>query len=222
MLNGLDPGQIRAESKSQLSQLGFPELPPHYPILFEPGETPGLRLANDIAARAAALNVVVNRALRMPSALAVQWVEANDLRSRFTASEWEMVLGRREADAFARRIEALWALAWCIGLGDQIDPRRYCGNGLAAALPDMRRGERYSDWTGRAAIREPQFDPVLKALDLYFCLHWGVAEAALRRQQSPGLVEGYVIEERRHGLEWVVMLTGESGDEDWDAIDLST
>jgi hypothetical protein len=222
LLNGLDPAQIRAESKSQLSQLGFPALPSHYPILFEPDETPRVRPADKIAARAAALNVVVNRGLRMPSALAVQWVESNDLRSQFTASEWEMVLGRRDAAAFTTRIEALWALAWCMGLGDHIDPRRYCGDGLAAALPDLRRSERFSDWTARAPIREPQFGPVLRALDLYFCLHWAVAEAALRHQRSPGVVEGYVIEERRRGLEWVVIMTGENGAEDWDSIDLST
>jgi hypothetical protein len=218
----LDPFDVRAHSVVSLETLGFPLLPPHYPVLFEPEEDIRLRTADEIRARAAALNVVVNRAMRMPSKLAVSWTEANALVESFTGAEWEFVNRPGGDRRFARRIEALWALSWSLGLGEHLDPARYCAETLAASLPDLKRNEPYVDWVTRTSVREPVLDQVVQALDLYFCLHWGVADATLRHERIPGVVEGYVIEQRRWALEWVVLKPEDDSGEDWEGIDLST
>jgi hypothetical protein len=218
----LDPFDVRAHSVISLESLGFPGLPAHYPVLFEPEEDIRLRTAEEIRARAAALNVVVNRAMRMPPKLAVSWAETNALLESFTGAEWEFVSQPGDDRRFAPRIEALWALSWSLGIGEHLDPARYCGETLAASLPDLKRNEPYVDWVKRTAVREPVVDQMVQALDLYFCLHWGVADAKLRHQRTPGVVEGYVIEQRRWALEWVVLKPEDDSSEDWEEIDLST
>jgi hypothetical protein len=218
----LDPFDVRAHSVISLESLGFPGLPAHYPVLFEPEENIRLRTAEEIRARAAALNVVVNRAMRMPPKLAVSWAETNALLESFTGAEWEFVSQPGGDRRFAPRIEALWALSWSLGIGEHLDPARYCGETLAASLPDLKRNEPYVDWVKRTAVREPVVDQMVQALDLYFCLHWGVADAKLRHQRTPGVVEGYVIEQRRWALEWVVLKPEDDSSEDWEEIDLST
>jgi hypothetical protein len=218
----LDPFDVRAHSVISLESLGFPGLPAHYPVLFEPEENIRLRTAEEIRARAAALNVVVNRAMRMPPKLAVSWAETNALLESFTGAEWEFVSQPGDDRRFAPRIEALWALSWSLGIGEHLDPARYCGETLAASLPDLKRNEPYVDWVKRTAVREPVVDQMVQALDLYFCLHWGVADAKLRHQRTPGVVEGYVIEQRRWALEWVVLKPEDDSSEDWEEIDLST
>jgi hypothetical protein len=218
----LDPFDVRAHSVISLESLGFPGLPAHYPVLFEPEENIRLRTAEEIRARAAALNVVVNRAMRMPPKLAVSWAETTALLESFTGAEWEFVSQPGDDRRFAPRIEALWALSWSLGIGEHLDPARYCGETLAASLPDLKRNEPYVDWVKRTAVREPVVDQMVQALDLYFCLHWGVADAKLRHQRTPGVVEGYVIEQRRWALEWVVLKPEDDSSEDWEEIDLST
>lgn len=218
----LDPLDVRAHSVVSLEGLGFPVLPPHYPVLFEPKEDIRLRTAEEIGARAAALNVVVNRAMRMPPEVAVSWAEANGLVGSFTGAEWEFASQPGDDRRFAPRIEALWALSWSVGIGEHLDPARYCGETLAASLPDLRRNEPYLDWLKRTSFREPVLDQMIQALDLYFCLHWGIADTTLRHQRTPGVVEGYVIEQRRWALEWVVLKPEDDAGEDWEKIDLST
>jgi hypothetical protein len=68
----------------------------------------------------------------------------------------------------------------------------------------------------QARLLEPQL--ILDALDLQYRLHWHVRQARLDGQQLlPGL-DGGVISERHHALNWLVRFE----DRDWDDVDTPT
>ena len=59
---------------------------------------------------------------------------------------------------------------------------------------------------------------ILDALDLHYRLHWYVRQMKLDGQEPPPGLEGGVIQERHHALNWLVRFE----DRDWDDVDTPT
>ena len=111
-----------------------------------------------------------------------------------------------------------------IGVGEDLDPGRYCGEGLAAWLPDIGAGESFVDWQGRAGVRPRPAAEVAALLDLHYCLDWGHVQALMNDEPSPGATLPYVIGQRRWALEWAVTFRGpyHQAPPRWDEVDLAS
>jgi hypothetical protein len=125
---------------------------------------------------------------------------------------------------FALHLEAVFALAWVLGIALDLDPLLPSPQGLMERLPDLPGGETYAGWRSRTltAPREPR--EVAALLDLYYCLDWAYLAAERDHAGLPGELDSNAIGQRRWALEWVVVFTGPYHDEPpgWEGIDLST
>jgi hypothetical protein len=118
---------------------------------------------------------------------------------------------QRDVVLFAWRYEGVFLLEWALGLtADLPFPERICDvpktvQALIATWPD--------DLLKRAKLREPAL--ILDALDLHYRLHWYVRQARLDGKEPPPGLDGGVIQERHHALNWLVRFE----DRDWDDVD---
>jgi hypothetical protein len=219
-----DPVAIRDATLEDLADLGFPPPPEGYPLVWEPGDQVSLRPVAEIEARAAVLNTVLGASFGAPPASTAGWLEANGLRGHVTEPEWRfMTLGEGPAELYGLHIEALWALAWLLGVADELDPSQYCGDGLALWLPDTDT-ESFADWQLRSRSVPRLAEEAAVLLDLHYCLDWGHVQALMDGTPSPGATQPYVVGQRRWALEWAVVFTGPYHEPPvpWDEVDLSS
>jgi hypothetical protein len=219
-----DPRQIRKASLEELHRLGLPLPPPNFPLVWDPGDAVELRPLAEIEARAAVLNVVLGRCFGMPPDLAMQWLLDAGLADRLTGPERQLVAaGEGDPMIFGLHLEAVFALAWVLGIALDLDPMRPSPPGLVERLPDLPGGETYAGWLSRTltAPREPR--QAAAVLDLYYCLDWAYLEAERHRTGLPGALDSNAIGQRRWALEWAVVFTGPHHDapQAWDEIDLT-
>jgi len=76
------------------------------------------------------------------------------------------------------------------------------------------------EWGADRLIDEGRPRPageILDALDLHYRLHWAVRQARLDKREPAGL-DGGVILERHHALNWLVRFE----ESDWDDVDTPT
>jgi hypothetical protein len=192
-------------------------------VLWEPLPAYRLQPASELIARAGVLTLVVQRSFGMPDDRAKTWIEENGLTAALAPEETALLAGKGMPEEFRTQVEALWALAWVLGLSDHLDPSEYCGDTLAGSMPDLRKAESLSEWVARADLALRDANETAEMLDLHYCLTWGLADANLNHRAVPGSVEQYVLWERRRALEFALVL----GDEpyqhaDWYEISLDT
>jgi hypothetical protein len=197
--------------------------PATHPLIWEPGDRVSVRPSADIEARMAILNVVLARAFGMPSDLAAAWLRDAHLMERLTGAEWDFVVsGLGDRDVFALHFDALFALAWVIGIAMDLDPMRPSAEGLVGRLPLLPENESFADWRRRTltAPREPV--TAAAALDLYYCLDWAYLESERLGLPLPGPLDSNAVGQRRWALEWAVVRHGpfHGPAPEWDEIDL--
>jgi hypothetical protein len=218
-----DPRLIREGNVADIVELGFPAPPDGFPLVWDAGDRVALRPTGEIEARAAVLNTVIAATLGAPPELTAGWVEANGLRTAATRPEW-LFLSERQgpAELYGLHIEALWALAWLLGVAEELDPSQYCGDGLALWLPDLAEGETFEAWQYRSASEPRPAEEAASLLDLHYCLDWGHVQALMDGRPFPGTTQPYVIGQRRWALEWATVFLGPYHDppQPWDEVDL--
>ncbi|HEX6498307.1 MAG TPA: DUF4272 domain-containing protein [Micromonosporaceae bacterium] len=219
-----DPVAVRAASVEELRRLRLPEPPDGFPLVWEPGDEVDLRPRPELEARAAILTVVLARSFGMPPDEAVGWLYAAGLGDALTEPERQFVTaGDGDEWSFALHLDALYGLAWLLGLTPALHPADPCDDTLVRRFPDLPAGESYQAWLARtlSAVRQP--GEAAAALDLYYCLDWAYLEAERTRQPLPGLIDSNAIGQRRWALEWAVVLRGpfHGAPPGWEEIDLS-
>ena len=219
-----DPYAVRAASLEELGRLGLPLPPPGFPLVWETGDTIELRPTTEIEARAAVLHVVVARCFGMPTEAAMSWLLNARLMAMVTPPEWQFVIGAKgDHRSFVLHHDAVFALAWLLGLGSHLDPTQPPEDRLMTQLPDLPGGESYQNWRSRSLMspRDPVEAVVL--LDLYYCLDWAFQEAERAGFRLPGEIDANAIGQRRWALEWAVILHGPYHDKpaEWEEVDLS-
>ena len=219
-----DPRAVREASLDELARLGLPLPPPAFPLVWEPGDTVELRPVAELEARAAVLHVVVARCFGMPTEAAMSWLLGSHLVELVTPPEWQFVIGAKgDHRSFVLHHDAVFALAWLLGLSRHLDPTVAPDDRLMAQMPDLPAGESFTNWRSRSlvAVRDPIEAAVL--LDLYYCLDWAYQEAEQHGRSLPGEVDSNAIGQRRWALEWAVVFGGPYHDEppEWEEVDLS-
>src|ERR687894_864514 len=145
-----DPRQVRLASVEEMRRLGLPQPPPHFPLVWEPGDEVELRPTAEIEARAAILHVVLARCFGMPAEAAMSWLLGSHLVDQVTPPEWQFVMGGRgDHRSFVLHHDAVYALAWLLGLSKHLDPEQVADDRLVELLPNLPAGETFAEWRSR-------------------------------------------------------------------------
>jgi len=219
-----DPRAVREASLDELERLGLPLPPPGFPLVWELGDAVELRPTIDLEARAAILHVVVARCFGMPTEAAMSWLLGSHLVDLVTPPEWQFVIGAKgDHRSFVLHHDAVFALAWLLGLSRHLDPTAPPEGRLMSQMPDLPSGETFGMWRSRSLVapRDPVEAAVL--LDLHYCLDWAFQEAEQAGLRLPGEIDGNAIGQRRWALEWAIIFTGPYHDKpaEWEEVDLS-
>lgn len=217
------------QARREARRLGV-SVPRHIPVGTAPDEY-AFRSEREVASRSLALDCVNSTAFGLSKEKAALWLTRHDLTSFLTQEETrflqtpdvprkelEAVFAGRpasaEGNAIRVRIEALWALAWALGLVQAVSWDRYCADYLTSLFPDHRGDPDPADFYERAQLRSKE--EILLQADIAVCLHWAVHEAGLGRRAYPFSVRAYVIEQRRRALNWIL------SDAPWDEVPMDT
>jgi len=220
-----DPRAVRTANIDALQRLRLPVPPPQFPLVWEPGDTVALRPTTELEARTAVLHVVLARCFGMPAEPAMSWLLGSHLVETVTPPEWQFVMGGRgDHRSFVLHHDAIFALAWVLGLTNHLDPEAPTDEELMGVLPDLVAGETFAQWRSRNLAAPRDAAEVAAVLDLYYCLDWGHLEAERLGQPLPGLIDANAIGQRRWALEWAVTFHGPYHDPPvgWEEVDLST
>jgi len=220
-----DPHRVRAASIEQLRRLELPTPPPDFPLVWEPGDTVELRPVEELEGRTAILNVVLARCFGMPGEAAMGWLLEAHLLESLTKPEWSFIAtGEGDSRSFQLHLDALYGLAWLLGLVPHLDPKEPAPDTLVGQLPHLPSKETYEAWRARTkrTVRQPPEAAIV--LDLLYCLDWAYIEAERRRVRLPGLIDSNAIGQRRWALEWAVVMRGpyQAPPSGWEEVDLST
>ncbi|HEU4348975.1 MAG TPA: DUF4272 domain-containing protein [Actinoplanes sp.] len=219
-----DSRAVREASLDELGRLGLPLPPSGFPLIWEPGDGVELRPTAQIEARAAVLHVVVARCFGMPAQAAMSWLLGSHLVDLVTPPEWQFVMGAKgDHRSFVLHHDAVFALAWLLGLTRHLDPTAPPEERLMQQMPHLPDGETFEDWRSRSLVAPRDAVEAAVLLDLYYCLDWSFQEAERQGLSLPGEVNGDAIGQRRWALEWAVVFRGPYHDRppDWDEVDLS-
>ncbi len=179
-----------------------------------------LRSAKEVAERALALFVV---ALRAESLATGKEIPVDELRARmplafdYLSPAEKAFLANPDEQAviqFAWRYEALFVLLWALGVFEEMPfAGEICD---VPAIAEKMIGLDQAAFMNDASLLDAS--KILDALDLQFRLHWIVRQAQVDGTEVPAGVDGGVVMERHHALNWLVRFE----DADWDDVDVPT
>ena len=148
-------------------------------------------------------------------AKAVAWLHKESLAGSLTEPEARFVFDSAGPPGrFRLQFEAMWALAWALGVAPELDFAEDCDARFVSMLPNLKECE--SSGRFRHNITPRLLEPIVAACDLAYCLHWAIRESELAGAPPPGKLKHYLVVERRRALEW--LLSAES----WDEVSLDT
>ena len=218
-----DVRERQARCEEELGQFGIRVPATLPPVVSEIDVV--LRPAPEVARRAMALFVVALRAESLMSRdIPVEDLKDRPLALRALTPKERVFLNDAAPDQqqiinFAWRYEALWMLAWAIGLVEELCyPSETCDVGILSKILLALDEE--------ALLKKAKLLPtetLLDALDLHFRLHWVV-----RQRQQDGKppddetggsdLDPGVVLERHHALNWLVQYKGA----EWDDVETPT
>jgi hypothetical protein len=207
----MDSRLIRSESIRKAAGLGV-AVPASVPLL---DADLSLREVEDVAGRLLAMNAVAAVAYGFDKAKAIAWLQQEALERVLTEPERKFIVqGEGAPEPFRAQIEAMWALAWAIGMVSELDFGKECDRGFAARLPNLKHAEPSLALRRRSRLRS--LGDVVSACDLAYCLHWAIAQSSIDGVPPPRSLKPNIVIERRRALEW--LLSSES----WNEISLDT
>lgn len=208
--NPLRMESIRQASWKNAESLGF-KTNPLLPLLEKPDST---KSKDHIVHRIFAMLALAASSYGFDRKKAMNWLENEGGHSFLTKTEKEFLLGSQAAPKqFMEQIEAMWALCWAINVIPDLNFTKSCSGDFVKLLPDLKKMESGEAFRRKADLRNLQ--EIASNCDLVYCLSWSVRAEGIpvKFQKS---IKPYVIEKRRHGLEWIL------SDEDWENIPLDT
>ncbi len=110
--------------------------------------------------------------------------------------------------------ESYWALAWALGLVNDISDASACCK-PEAAIQLVSECQNFEEFMKRCHPRS--IEDILDMLDLYYRYHWACVDHEMRPQTQIGRLSHDIVMERRRGLEWLI-----SEEDDWFEISLDT
>ena len=207
----MDLKQIREQSVQAAEQLGV-NVSPTLPLQDSGLET---RSADEAISRLLAMNAVAATAHGFDKTKAIAWLNQEALTDLLTEQEKRFVFeGVGQPDRFKVQVESMWALAWAVGLINELNFAKDCDNRFVTMLPNLKETQSSAEFRKNANPRP--LEQVVAACDLAYCFHWAIRQAELSGKQPPANLKPYVVVERRRALEWLLSKDA------WDEISLDT
>ena len=218
-----DARDRQARSEEELGQFGVRTPATLPPVVSEIDVV--LRPAPEVARRAMALFVVALRAESLMSRdIPVEDLKDRPLALRALTPKEQAFLNDAAPDQqqitnFVWRYEALWLLAWTLGLVEELCyPSETCDVGILSKT--------FLESDEEALVKNAKLLPtetLLDALDLHFRLHWLVRQRQQDGKPSEGETGGNdldpgVVLERYYALNWLV----QHGGAEWDDVQTPT
>ena len=207
--------KIKEKTESLLIKEGIP-VNKCLPIIEEISDLSFAPAAN-IRKRAVALSYALARAFGSPVGMALDSIKTNSLEYIFSPKESEFINklnhSKESTEQLQLSVEALWELAWVLGLIPKVNHSSLCGNNLIHLIP--KPGEDPSEFLASDKMRS--HESIYEEADLLFRIHWASREASLTGKSDPTGVPEYVIDQRHKAINWVC-----NSKELWDEVDTST
>lgn len=207
----MDNSQIRKKSWDYVKKLKLP-INENLPLLAEGGI---VRKKNDIESRLFAMLAIAASSYGFDKNKALEWLEKEKLNKYLTNEESGFLKnGSGDVTQFKVQIEAMWALAWALGLVDELDYKKPCPNDFVMRLPDLKKMESTDPYRQKVMLRDSE--AILPLLDLAYCLHWSLMEITTNSKPLPKTIKPYVVIERRRAFEWLF------DNQEWSDVSLDT
>ncbi len=204
---------IRKTNLAKANRLGYP-INPSLPLL-DPVEK--CRELSEITDRLFCLYAVVACSYGFSKERALSWLKREGVVDSLSGAENQYLHNKSDTGIDSRmqwKVEALWALAWCLECHPDLDFADSCSDSFIGLLPDIAKDASTKEFRQGLNLRDQA--EILSKTDLAYCLHWAIREAELKGVKPPGRVPANVVVERRHALEWVI------GQDSWDDVSLDT
>lgn len=207
----LTPEEAREHSLGIMKARGLKLPPPHFPLR----ERANIRPVDEVVRRALALNALVHVHHGAPRDDVRGWAHDHGMLDGLTKAE-TAYWGGDDADKaeMSWRVEALYVLAWALGLNSRLDPWSTYDEATAEFFPRPLRDHDLAPYRSRYALRSPE--EIFAEADLYYCLDWLVIEQGLERVRALPEVVAMTVHARRPALEWL------TSDKAWDDVPMDT
>lgn len=213
--------KVRSEVQLRNRLIDVPDALPPVPAEIETE----LRSADEVAWRVLALFLV---AVRAESTLAGKPISLDAMKQRsplafqaITADESAFLKLPPNPDHAASvvwRYEAIQTLLWAMGIGTDATqelkfPDEICD---VPAVAEVMLKLQSPEFVSTAKLREKP--EILDAADLNYRMLWAARQAAENRQPPPASIDGCIVSERQHALNWLIRFQNA----DWDNVDIPT
>lgn len=176
------------------------------------------RTTEQVATRAMALCIVAVKGEGLEQEIIDSLIEQYQLASAFTPKEEEFIKNpnptQHDRIQFVWRYECFWVMLWALGYIDTLQrPDTICDVTRAVSL--LRDNGR--DGFLKNARLRPQSE-ILDAVDLIYRYHWAVVDARISNRNAPAGLDGGIVMERHHALNWLMGYM----DQEWDVVSTDT
>lgn len=203
-------------SLALLKQRSVPTIA-HLPVI-EDAHSAKKRTKEEIAHRAIALCLVSVKGEGLDQATVEKLVKRYDADSYFTPEEKKFIGNSsptlQERVQFSWRYEGYWVMLWALGYVDVLEyPDKVCDVPKAVGF---LRNTSADEFVAKAVLRD--LSEILDQADLIYRYDWAVVSARLKKEKAPAGMDGGVVLERHHALNWLIGYMNQ----DWDHVTTDT
>ena len=189
----------------------------HLPLIETAAESTR-RITEQVATRAMALCIVAVKGEGLEQEIIDRLMEKYELASELTPKETAFINNPKPTQhdriQFVWRYECYWVMLWALGYIDKLErPDKICDVNRAVSF--LRENGR--DGFLKQAKLRPQGE-LLDAADVILRYHWAVVDARINNRESPAGLDGGVVMERHHALNWLIGYM----DQEWDDVSTDT
>ena len=192
--------------------------------VIEADEEVTLRNKDEVCSRLIALWAVSTAAQNNQTSPIFKILKENDLLSCLSLQEFIFLSNaspsNEEQQSFLSRHHSFIFLAWCAGLVPKIHllPKPITVDACLSHFPQLNQVA-YERSSLINAIQLRRKDSIMDWSDLLYRLHWAVRHATLTNKPSPGMINGDLVREWHHTVNWMCHYDDE---DNWDVVSTET
>ncbi len=173
------------------------------------------RLPQEVAGRCLVLHACCAASYGFSRRRAIDWLSHSNLFEQATAAEQEFLRTGVDGERFRTQPESVWVLSWMLMRTKGFVLKAPMPQSAVDQMPDLESLGAADGWLDGSKRLRTKLDG-LGALDFYYCVHWALREAHIRREVAPSKLPYYAVVHRRRSLEWCFTTTA------WDDVSLDT
>ena len=206
----------KEKSIAKLKQQNVPTIQ-HLPAI-EDSVSAKKRTKEEIAHRAIALCIVSVKGEGLEQTTVQDLVKRYNAQDYFTPAEKKFIENpaptQKDRVQFSWQYEDYWVMLWALGYIDTLDyPTNACD--VAKAVKFLH-GKTTEEFIANAKLRE--LSEIIDEADMIYRYDWAVVNARVKKQDSPAGLDGGVVMERHHALNWLIGYM----DQEWDDVTTDT